>query len=102
MHETLVLVSAWMAGTVLGAFFFGGLWWTVRAGIASRQPALWFLGSLLARMAMALSGLYLVSDHHWERLLACLLGFITARVAVNRMIRSPENALRATGAGNAA
>ena len=30
MNETLALVLAWLAGGVLGAIFFGGLWWTVR------------------------------------------------------------------------
>ena len=39
-----------LAGLVLGAIFFGGLWWTVRKGLSSQQPALWFLGSMLLRM----------------------------------------------------
>ena len=34
---------------LLGAFFFGGLWWTVQKGVTSETPALWFLGSLLLR-----------------------------------------------------
>ena len=38
-----------VAGALLGAFFFGGLWWTVQKGVTSEQPALWFLGSLLLR-----------------------------------------------------
>ena len=38
-----------LAGALLGAFFFGGLWWTVQKGVASERPALWFLGSLLLR-----------------------------------------------------
>ena len=32
MNEALTLVLAWLAGGVLGAIFFGGLWWTVRKG----------------------------------------------------------------------
>jgi F1F0 ATPase subunit 2 len=82
------LLTAWLAGGVLGTIFFGGLWWTVRRGVSSQQPALWFLGSLLARMSVALAGFYFVSDGHWERLVACLLGFLTARLAVTRLTRS--------------
>ena len=73
MNETLTLVLAWMAGGVLGAIFFGGLWWTVRKGVSSPRPALWFLGSMLLRMSIALAGFYFVGRGHWERLLLCLL-----------------------------
>ena len=87
MNETLKLVLAGGAGVMLGAVFFGGLWWTVRKGVASKQPALWFLGSLLLRTAIALAGFYFVSGGHWERLLSCLLGFIMARLVVMWLIR---------------
>jgi len=82
------LLTAWLAGGVLGAIFFGGLWWTIRRGVSSQRPALWFLGSLLARMSVALAGFYFVSGGHWERLVTCLLGFVTARLAVMRLTRS--------------
>jgi F1F0 ATPase subunit 2 len=70
---------------VLGAIFFGGLWWTLRKSLASPRPALWILGSLLARMSLLLVGLYLVSDGHWQRLLAGLVGVICARFIVLRL-----------------
>jgi F1F0 ATPase subunit 2 len=82
MNDTLTLVLAWVAGGVLGAIFFGGLWWTVRKGVSSNQPALWFFGSLLLRMSIALAGFYCVAGGHWERLLLCVLGFVMARLAV--------------------
>jgi F1F0 ATPase subunit 2 len=72
------------AGLFLGAMFFGGLWWTVRHGIAARQPALWFSVSLLLRMGSALGGFYIVSSSGWLNLLVSLLGFIIARAAVTR------------------
>ena len=74
---------------MLGAIFFGGLWWTVRKGVSSERPALWFLGSLLLRMSIALTGFYFVSGGHWERLLVCLLGFVIARLVVTRLTRPP-------------
>ena len=79
MNEPLTLALAGLAGSGLGALFFGGLWWTVRKGVSASQPALWFLGSLLLRMGIALAGFYVVSGGHLGRLLACLAGFALAR-----------------------
>ena len=90
MNETLTLVPALVAGGVLGGMFFGGLWWTVRMGVSSKRPALWLLPSLLLRMSITLAGFYFVSDGHWDRLLACLLGFVIARFIVTRLTRAAE------------
>ena len=87
MNETLTRVLAAGSGVFLGAIFFGGLWWTVRKGVPSKQPALWFFGSLLLRMSIALVGFYFVGRGHWERLVACLLGFVIARLIVMRLTR---------------
>jgi F1F0 ATPase subunit 2 len=89
MNETLRLAPALVTGVLLGAMFFGGLWWTVRKGVASQRTALWFLGSLLLRMSITLAGFYFASGGHWERLLLCLLGFVTARLIVTRLTRPP-------------
>jgi F1F0 ATPase subunit 2 len=82
MIDWLGLFLALAAGLVLGAMFFGGLWWTVRRAVSSASPALWFSGSLMLRLGLALAGFYLVGAHHWERLLLCLFGFVAARLAV--------------------
>jgi len=89
MNETLTLALACLAGGLLGAIFFGGLWWTVRRGMASPRIALWFFGSLLLRMSIVLIGFYFVGHGNWERLVACLLGFILARIIVMRLTRTP-------------
>ena len=89
MNEGLTLALAWMAGAALGAIFFGGLWWTVSRGVASKRPALWFLGSLLLRTSIVLAGFYGISGSHWERLLACLLGFLIVRPIVTRLTAPP-------------
>jgi len=80
MNEWLPLALAFAAGLLLSAFFFGGLWWTVRRAVSSKRPALWFSGSLLLRMSVAVGGFYLVGRGHWERFVVCLLGFLMARV----------------------
>ena len=87
MSETPILVLSGAAGVGLGAVFFGGLWWTIRRGLASPRPALWFLGSALLRTAFALAGFYFVSSGQWQRLTACLVGFIAARLIVLRLTR---------------
>lgn len=80
------LILSIAAGLLLGVLFFGGLWWTIRRGLSSKQPTLWFLGSLILRLGITLAGFYLVSAGRWERLVACLAGFIVARYIVKRLI----------------
>ena len=103
MNETAALAMAVATGGTLGAVFFGGLWWTVLRGLASPAPALWFFGSLLLRTGLTVLGFVLVSRGHWDRALACLLGFFIARLVVTRLTRHPaeEQAVRAEGAGHA-
>ncbi|MEJ0037772.1 MAG: ATP synthase subunit I [Gammaproteobacteria bacterium] len=87
MNEALHLVPATTAGLLLGAMFFGGLWWTVRRAIRHERPALWFVGSMALRMGLALAGFYFVGRDDWRPLLACLLGFIIARFVIVRLTR---------------
>ncbi len=89
MNEVLRLILPLIAGVLLGAMFFGGLWWTVRKGVSSQRPALWFFGSSLLRMSIALAGFYFVSGGHWERLLLCLLGFVMTRLVVTWLTPPP-------------
>lgn len=90
MNEALSLALALVAGVLLGAMFFGGLWWTIQRGVSSKRPGLWFFGSLLLRTSITLAGFYLVGRGHWERLLACLLGFLIARLVVTRLTRPTQ------------
>ncbi len=94
MNEILMWVVAGAMGCVLGAVFFGGLWWTVRKGVSSRGPAFWFLGSMLVRMGIVLVGFHFVGGGQWQRLVACLLGFVIARLVVMRLTRAGEGRSR--------
>ncbi|MGA3344458.1 MAG: ATP synthase subunit I [Terracidiphilus sp.] len=87
MNEALILVGALLIGILLGAFFFGGLWWTIRIGPPSEWTGLLFSGSFLLRVGVAVAGFYLVSRGDWRRLVACLVGFLIARVAITQFIR---------------
>lgn len=102
MNEAVDLAPALAAGILLGAIFFGGLWWTVVRGVSSGLPALCFLGSMLLRTGIVLSGFYFVSAGDWKRLLASLLGFVIARLVAKRLIRVAQQPGRlARGAGHA-
>ena len=87
MNELLLLARILLFGGLLGTFFFGGLWFTVKKGIDSRHPALWFMGSFLIRIGVTILGFYAVSQHHWERAVVCLVGFLIARTIVTRVTK---------------
>jgi F1F0 ATPase subunit 2 len=79
-----ILLSG-LAGLLLGAFFFGGLWWTVQKLATSTRPVLWVTGSFLLRMGLTMTGFYFVAAGDWQRLLGCLTGFIIARLLVVKL-----------------
>jgi F1F0 ATPase subunit 2 len=76
------LLQAALAGAAFGGIFFVGLWWTVRLGTLAKNPAPWFLVSLLLRMSVVLGGFFYVGGQHWDRLAACVVGFGAARTVV--------------------
>ena len=86
MNE-LRLLSSLLIGVLLGAVFFGGLWWTVQRAMSSDRVALWLFGSLFLRTAIVLGGFYLACGDDWQRWLGALIGFGLARVVVTRIIR---------------
>lgn len=92
MNEALILVLAGGAGGVLGAFFFGSLWWTARMIASSRRPVLLFVGSATLRLGIALAGFYWLASGHWERLLSSVLGFFIARLVVTWLTRPSAEA----------
>jgi F1F0 ATPase subunit 2 len=86
MNEIFGWFMAGMAGMALGALFFGGLWWTVRSSASSPYPGLLIFVSLLLRVGITLTGFYLIAGEHWHLLIACLLGFVVARIIIVRFI----------------
>jgi F1F0 ATPase subunit 2 len=89
MTPFITLVLAWAAGTGLGLFYFGGLWLTIQQLPFSGGPALLLVGSFVGRTALTLVGFYLVMGGRWERMLACLVGFMMARLFLVSRLR-PE------------
>jgi F1F0 ATPase subunit 2 len=87
VSETSQLITALIAGLMLGAIFYGGLWWTVRRSVSCNTLTLWLFGSFTLRAIIAVSGFYFVSQGDWRRLLGCLLGFVVARIGITRLTR---------------
>jgi len=91
MNDIQAWALAGVAGLLLGGFFFGGLWWTVRRGVASRRPGLLFFASLMLRTSLVVAGAYFVGrgngQPRWQPLLLCLLGFAVARLIVMWLTR---------------
>jgi F1F0 ATPase subunit 2 len=84
-NDFFCLILYFSTGAILGAIFFGGLWWTVLKGMSSKQPALWFFSSFLIRMGITLFGFYWVANDHWWSLFTCLIGFLFSRIMVTRL-----------------
>jgi F1F0 ATPase subunit 2 len=92
MSNIWPLLPALAMGILFGVIFFGGLWWTVRKGMKSPQPWLWFLGSFLLRLSITLVGFYTVANDDWKKFLACLVGFLLARIATTYVTRETAHA----------
>jgi F1F0 ATPase subunit 2 len=83
MDPTHIFIAL-VAGIALGLIHFGGLWWTVRQVPTARRPGTLLLVSFVIRTAVMLAGTFWVMDGRWERLAACMVGFLVARVILTR------------------
>lgn len=87
------LTLALAAGAAVAAFYFGGLWLTVRRLATSRRPVLLTFGSFILRGAIAVAAMVWIARVHWQLLPAVMAGFVLARVVMTRKLR-PEDAAR--------
>jgi F1F0 ATPase subunit 2 len=74
-------------GLILGLYFYGGLWFTVRHLATTTHPVLLTLGSFWMRLLPVLGGFLFVTHGRWQNALLCLTGFLAGRVAVSRWVR---------------
>jgi len=92
MMNTSFPAAALLAGALVGAVFYGGLWWSVRTLIAARRASFWLVGGFVIRTMLAIGGFWLVAQGGWRNLLACLAGFCAVRVCAAHFARWPTNA----------
>jgi F1F0 ATPase subunit 2 len=83
----MTLFIALVTGLLVGAFYYGGLWFTIRAVVKSRRSWL-LIVSFWGRTAIALAVLLLVTRGDWRNAIACLVGFGAARFVVTRYLRT--------------
>jgi len=92
MNSTSLLAASFFMGVLLGTFYFGGLWLTIKRLPCSRQPTLLSLGSFFARSLVCILGFYLIIGSGIEALLLSLAGFVLTKVAlIRRLSLSPKN-----------
>lgn len=87
MAEAIGWIVAAVAGALLSALYFAGLWWTVRRVPYTRHPATLIAVSFLVRAALAAGALWLVIGGDVVRLLAALGAFLLVRTAVLWRVR---------------
>lgn len=90
MTNVLLLTAMLGVGLVLGAAFFGSLWWTVHHGLTAPNPALWLGVGALARMTLLLVAFYYITRAGWPSVLVCLGGVFIARLAIDRLTRDRD------------
>ncbi len=85
-----MMAIALVSGLILGVFFFGGLWLTIKMLIGTPYAGLWFLASSLFRTAIVLTGFYFMVRGSLIELLISVAGFVAARFLVLRITKSFE------------
>lgn len=88
--DPVSLLLGFAAGGVLGAFYFGGLWWTSRQVATARSPGLLFTGSFVLRMAVLLGGMYWVTRGRPLETALALVGVMIARQAIVARVKGGE------------
>jgi F1F0 ATPase subunit 2 len=86
MFEFIVLTIPAILGIILGVFYFGGLWLTLKHLSISHQTTLLALGSFLGRSMICILGFYLAARNGWEWLVFSLVGFILAKLTLTRLL----------------
>ncbi len=96
--DPLALATALALGFLAGLAYLGLLWASLRGLARSARPWLRLGGGAALRLGLLLGALYLIADGQPERLLAALLGVLTARLLATRLMAPPRAAAGPGGA----
>jgi F1F0 ATPase subunit 2 len=78
------MILRFAGGALLGLFFYGGLWLTLRSLATTHHPLIVTMGSLFLRMAITLAGFFVLIRGHWENAVTALVGFTAVRLLLPR------------------
>ena len=88
-------------GTLLGLFYFGGLWWTTNQLRTTSRPGRLYLFSLTLRLGLLLSCLLLLIKLHVVYFFAAFVGFLVVRwITTSRVCWSTETPVAQVVTGN--
>lgn len=88
---TLTLMA--LIGAVLGAVYLAALWINVQQITRGRRPGALLAIGAAARITFLLGAFYLITGGNWQRLVACLVGFLLMRLIVTRWLRARGKSL---------
>lgn len=89
----IFILFAIASGAIVGLFYFGGLWLTLKK-IADYQLSYWLvLVSFLIRLAFVLLVFYALLIYHWAYMAIALASFLVMRQMLLVRLGKPEEAL---------
>ena len=77
---------AFLWGAVLGLFYFGGLWLTLKMMHRKERPKRWLAFSYILRVAGALAGFWVVVQKDPGAFLFTFLAFFAVRIILTRVL----------------
>ncbi len=92
MNEYSLVLLAAIAGVLLGIFYYGTLWMTVRYVVLRQRPLL-LLVSFVLRAAVVVAVFVLILQNGWYHLIAALAGFILGRLVSNEFVKRSTSLL---------
>ena len=87
MNEGFAHAISLVAGIVMGIYYFGGLWFTVRSLPGAEQPLKLLFWSFLARSLPIFAVIWFAAKMHVTFLFFILAGFFLVRFCITRKIR---------------
>jgi F1F0 ATPase subunit 2 len=96
MSTTTMIIISLITGVLLGSFYFGGLWLTIKHFTAkSKSYHLLFILSFLLRTTVVVSGFFLLLQmvHQWQALAVALVGFLISRTVITRTVSNKSQVI---------
>lgn len=86
MTKAGYVIIAFIAGSLMGVFFFAGLWWTIMRGRRAPRPQVFFWRSLSIRTGAVLLALYYTTSMELGGVVAYLSGLVLVRTILLRYL----------------